>query len=114
MGVNLRELEWDPLVVSRSTGLLTEEQCKSKRQRKMMRKAQAQAGMSPQQSEDESPILTDEQREIIERLVTAHKDLEVPGPEDLKSLTVRHQSLQKLFALGKDISLISLWNFSFA
>ncbi|XP_022110639.1 oxysterols receptor LXR-alpha-like isoform X3 [Acanthaster planci] len=67
--------------------LLTEEQCKSKRQRKMMRKAQAQAGMSPQQSEDESPMLTEEQREIIERLVTAHKDLEVPGPEDLKSLT---------------------------
>ncbi|XP_038049209.1 oxysterols receptor LXR-alpha-like isoform X3 [Patiria miniata] len=67
--------------------LLTEEQCKSKRQRKMMRKAQAQAGMSPQQSEDESPMLTDEQRDIIERLVTAHKDLEVPGPEDLKSLT---------------------------
>ncbi len=67
--------------------LLTEEQCKSKRQRKMMRKAQAQAEMSPQQSEDESPVLTDEQREIIERLVVAHKDLEVPGPEDLKSLT---------------------------
>ena len=54
----------------------------------MMRKAQAQAEMSPQQSEDESPVLTDEQREIIERLVVAHKDLEVPGPEDLKSLTV--------------------------
>ena len=59
-----------------------------------MRKAQAQAGMSPQQSEDESPMLTEEQREIIERLVTAHKDLEVPGPEDLKSLTVSRGRLE--------------------
>ena len=71
------------------TGLLTEEQCKSKRQRKMMKKQQ-QIDQSPQQSEEESiPLLTDEQREVIENLVSIHKELEIPGPEDLKRVTVR-------------------------
>lgn len=67
--------------------LLTEEQCKSKRQRKMMKKQQ-QIDQSPQQSEEESiPLLTDEQREVIENLVSIHKELEIPGPEDLKRVT---------------------------
>lgn len=67
--------------------LLTEEQCKSKRQRKMMKKQQ-QIEQSPEQSEEESiPLLTDEQREVIENLVSIHKELEIPGPEDLKRVT---------------------------
>lgn len=77
--------------------LLTEEQCKSKRQRKMMRKAQAQAEMSPQQSEEDpivgtgggggNGLLSEEQQELIEMLIAAHKELEIPGPEDLKRVT---------------------------
>ncbi|XP_071492607.1 oxysterols receptor LXR-alpha-like isoform X1 [Diadema antillarum] len=68
--------------------LLTEEQCKSKRQRKMMKKKQQQDEQSPQQSEEESiPLLTDEQREVIENLVCIHKELEIPGPEDMKRVT---------------------------
>ncbi|XP_071824957.1 oxysterols receptor LXR-alpha-like isoform X4 [Apostichopus japonicus] len=67
--------------------LLTEEQCKSKRQRKLLKKQQQQE-MSPQQSdEDGTPNLTDEQRDIIELLINVHKELEIPGPEDMNRVT---------------------------
>lgn len=67
--------------------LLTEEQCKSKRQRKLLKKQQQQE-MSPQQSdEDGTPNLTDEQRDIIELLINVHKELEIPGPEDMNKVT---------------------------
>ena len=64
----------------------------------MMRKAQAQAEMSPQQSEEDlivgggggggNGLLSEEQQELIEMLIAAHKELEIPGPEDLKRVTV--------------------------
>ncbi|XP_033126321.1 oxysterols receptor LXR-alpha-like isoform X2 [Anneissia japonica] len=72
--------------------LLTEEQCKSKRQRKLLKKQQQSFDLpSPQQSGDDinSTIfqLSDEQQLIIETLVNSHKELEIPGPEDLHKVT---------------------------
>ncbi|XP_071941999.1 oxysterols receptor LXR-alpha-like isoform X2 [Antedon mediterranea] len=72
--------------------LLTEEQCKSKRQRKMLKKQQQSFDLpSPQQSgEDISATvfqLSDDQQLIIETLVNSHKELEIPGPEDLHKVT---------------------------
>ncbi|XP_077999916.1 oxysterols receptor LXR-alpha-like isoform X2 [Glandiceps talaboti] len=70
--------------------LLTEEQCKSKRQRKMLK--QHTSPQQPQQSVDEDGEneyfeLSEEQRELIDKIVQAQHDLEIPGPEDIKKVT---------------------------
>ncbi|XP_070536584.1 oxysterols receptor LXR-alpha-like isoform X2 [Ptychodera flava] len=72
--------------------LLTEEQCKSKRQRKMLKQHHTQTTpQQPQQSvvlEDGEVVeLADEQKEIIDKIVQAQRELEIPGPHDIRKVT---------------------------
>ncbi|NP_001161579.1 liver X-like nuclear receptor [Saccoglossus kowalevskii] len=79
--------------------LLTEEQCKSKRQRKMVKqqltKPQPQPSNEGSNSFENNPSsqsepaidLTDEQKEIIVKITQAQRELEIPGPDDMRKVT---------------------------